>query len=533
MENQVQDFLNVLRQRRWQILLPALFTLSLGIAFAAIVPKKFLVNTRIELRESQLGEESATEREAIVAEMHIKHFIRVKSVIEKEAGLWPEYFELSPAKRADFILDVMDALEVFVNEKSKDRGSTFVDISYTDVNADRAERFLGELTSLWIDEVVERQLNAVKKEIEILRGDLLGALNELNEKSQQFSALARDLEIDPTQPVNAKFENRGDIVLRRLESNQERFDKEKIELEGLQAEVIELQDQLAKEPPTIEAPVNDSNEYDRELLRLAGEIKDWEEQQGRVTRANSRWAACQKEIDARLRQVKDIEILRDELAKQTATEPNPEYERLVTEISVLQGDIRHTYAVVESLREEGAELQRLSLARYEDYETLNRLAQENDLAWARVQQLQEARDTKEQELKVMQDAYGRPFDIAQEPEASEKPTEPNPGLIVAVALFLGLGLGLGSAVLAEFARNGFRSVHDLRNVMTVPVLGAVNSIVTRAESRRVRARRTLVGLSSVIVVGSILWVTVTWSLSPDRLPLGLVEAIDGLRKMML
>jgi hypothetical protein len=155
------------------------------------------------------------------------------------------------------------------------------------------------------------------------------------------------------------------------------------------------------------------------------------------------------------------------------------------------------------------------------------------VAWAKVQQKSGDLNLKEQQLKVMQDAYGRPFDIAQEPEASEKPTEPNPGLIVAVALFLGLGLGLGSAILAEFARNGFRSVHDLRNVMTVPVLGAVNSIVTRAESRRVRARRALVGLSSAVVVGSILWVTVTWSMDRDRLPLGLVEAIDGLRKMML
>ena len=47
---QLQDFLDVLRRRKWQVLLPALFVAALGAAFAVIVPKKYVVTTQVELR---------------------------------------------------------------------------------------------------------------------------------------------------------------------------------------------------------------------------------------------------------------------------------------------------------------------------------------------------------------------------------------------------------------------------------------------------------------------------------------------------
>ena len=52
--NQLQDFLHVLRKRRWQILLPAVFVTTLGGAFAVIIPKKYKLTTRIEISEQRL-----------------------------------------------------------------------------------------------------------------------------------------------------------------------------------------------------------------------------------------------------------------------------------------------------------------------------------------------------------------------------------------------------------------------------------------------------------------------------------------------
>lgn len=530
---QIQDFLNVLRQRRWQIVLPALFVLTLGVAFAIIVPKKYLVVTRIELRESPLGEESAPEREKFGAEYHVKHYQRVRGVIEGQPELWPEYFELPSTRRSDFIAGVMDDIEVIPLEKTKDRGSSFLDIAYTDTDPQRAERFLVELRDLWIEEVVARDLNAVGDELEVLRDELSLANKLWRKKKSEFNELAKQLGLDPTQPINAKFENRGDSILRQLDVSKEKRSTVDIELAGLTSELAELQEQLRKEPPTVLTETDSSALFEERILATQSLILEKEAEQERYTRLNSRYRRLQDEIDDLRRRLADAELLRDQAKAVSSVTPNPEYERLVKAISAQQVLIQSRVGVRASLDAEIAELERQSLARYQEYETLDRLASESELAWKEVEAKSTARDAKAVELRVRQEAYGRPFNIAQEPEASEEPTEPNPIVIVGVALFLGLGLGLVLAVLAEFARNGFRSVHDLRNVMNVPVLGAINAIVTRAEARRMRARRTVVALSSAIVLGSILWVTLTWHLAPERLPLKVVETIDGLREMML
>ena len=49
---QLQEFLQVLRKRRWQVLLPLSAVLTLGVCFAVIVPRKYIVTTQVELREN-------------------------------------------------------------------------------------------------------------------------------------------------------------------------------------------------------------------------------------------------------------------------------------------------------------------------------------------------------------------------------------------------------------------------------------------------------------------------------------------------
>ncbi|MBJ22806.1 MAG: hypothetical protein CL933_25630, partial [Deltaproteobacteria bacterium] len=49
---QLQEFLQVLKKRRWQALLPFGFILTLGVCFAIVVPRKYKVTTQVELREN-------------------------------------------------------------------------------------------------------------------------------------------------------------------------------------------------------------------------------------------------------------------------------------------------------------------------------------------------------------------------------------------------------------------------------------------------------------------------------------------------
>ena len=122
-----------------------------------------------------------------------------------------------------------------------------------------------------------------------------------------------------------------------------------------------------------------------------------------------------------------------------------------------------------------------------------------------------------------------PFSITQDVLEPSEPTEPNPWLIVAFALVAGLTLGLALALSAEYGRNCFRSVHDISRVLVVPVLGSINTIITRRELRLASARRILVGTSSILLIGSVVFVTWAWAKSPELLSTTVREKIELFR----
>ena len=197
--NQVQEVLGVLKKRRWQVILPAAFVLTFGVVFAVIVPKKYEVRTRVEIKESRNERDalfrnpqlSATGREINNAEHHIKNFVRVKKVIDSQGALWDTYINLSDAGRHDYLKTVIANLTVDVKQRLKNAGSTFVDITYTDVNGIRAERFLEALTYKWIQDVVQRDVDTLESERDILQNQVRAAERSWRELSQKFSDVTR------------------------------------------------------------------------------------------------------------------------------------------------------------------------------------------------------------------------------------------------------------------------------------------------------------------------------------------------------
>jgi hypothetical protein len=101
-----------------------------------------------------------------------------------------------------------------------------------------------------------------------------------------------------------------------------------------------------------------------------------------------------------------------------------------------------------------------------------------------------------------------------------------------VGIFLGLALGMGLAILSEYARSSYRTVADLATVMSVPVLGAIETIVTRKERRSLQLSRAMGGLSTALIVGSLGWVTYLWHSAPERLPLEVQDTIERLRSVL-
>ena len=113
-----------------------------------------------------------------------------------------------------------------------------------------------------------------------------------------------------------------------------------------------------------------------------------------------------------------------------------------------------------------------------------------------------------------------------------RPTEPDPILLTLFSVFAGLGLGLALAVVTEYSRNCFRSVHDITRVMAVPVLGTINTIVTRRQARARLLARTILGTTVFGFVGVVGLVTWAWANDQRLLSAGMVDSIEKLREAM-
>jgi len=210
---QVQEFVDILKRRKWQILLPAAVFLSLGIAIGVIIPKKYLVTTQVELREIFLGEGAAKAAAAQaegIAESAPQQILSPKRITEVlETLKWPEYLTLSKTEQAEYRSGVREDTSVTVPRKgTKDVGSSFVTIEYRDVDKERAQQLLKSLRETWITQVVERERTRYNVEY----SNLLERQSELDKEYRKLKREQQELltehDISPTQPAPGQNQQR-------------------------------------------------------------------------------------------------------------------------------------------------------------------------------------------------------------------------------------------------------------------------------------------------------------------------------------
>jgi len=136
---------------------------------------------------------------------------------------------------------------------------------------------------------------------------------------------------------------------------------------------------------------------------------------------------------------------------------------------------------------------------------------------------------KNNQYSVILGPHGNPFQVTREANPPEAPSAPNPYMIIAFSVIFGFGAGIAGTVLSEFTKNCFRSVQDISRVMVIPVLGCVNTIVTRAERRRRTLAHFLLGFSSLAFISTILFVTWAWATDVGLLSPEVRDAIDQFR----
>src|SRR5262245_29017354 len=105
---QAQEFVAILKKRRWQVALCTLYFASLGVVLGfTIMPRHWRAKTRIEVRQDQETEEYITN-----AQYFIPYYENLRDIVERQR--WADYLQLDDLERHEYLERLMEDVEVAV-----------------------------------------------------------------------------------------------------------------------------------------------------------------------------------------------------------------------------------------------------------------------------------------------------------------------------------------------------------------------------------------------------------------------------------
>jgi len=535
---QVEEFITILKKRKWQIALPAVFILALSMVLALIIPGKYVIESKLELRRQRIIVDSAnkevrnttTTSEAANAADHLKSYELVRRVLTDLA--WDEYANLrDPVLKREYIRNQVRAINAVTPAESKLNKSLFVTLSYKHVDPLKGVQFIEELVRSWIKDLTSRDVNTLRRE----RDDEQNAVESLRTKYQDAAMRVADFEKDmritsssrPDLPGFQRSADRFEQAIANVLVLKQSIESEKA---GKDAEMVDIMESLRTMEDTVARTVSE-RPSDRAAIAAGHQqdIDDLRAQQVGLTPQHSKFKRIQKKIEAL--EVKLFEVANSTETVIITTEAVPNEAKIVLEKrkATLELELKGLNASYDRLLLREAELESVMDERLRLQSQHEEAEHERDLYQEQLTEAKMLLHNKERELASQVRANMSPFHWTKRPTAPPDPTEPNPFLIIALGLVGGLAVGLGSSVVVEFSKNCFRNVGDVTAVVTLPVLGVVNEIVTSQERRSMRVRASVMVCSSVLMLTVIGWFTWAYTRNQELLPTTVLVQLEEFR----
>ncbi|MFT5051331.1 MAG: capsular polysaccharide biosynthesis protein [Chlamydiales bacterium] len=535
--SQVEEFLGVLLRRIWWICVPAAMLLAIGSAVAVVIPKKYVSTTRLMVRDALAdldgtNSERSSSREAQVAEHQIRSLRRVSAVLESLR--WPEYLELSRADQYEYVRTLQDRIEVDIPPMSRGTGQQVVSIEFSHTDPDHAFQFLDALQLRWKDEVLERGRSAEYRAYDQLKGAKEEKEKERERIYSQATELRKRYGIPPPSALVDALQGSGvgEPVFGLLRENRAELSDVQARVEILRGQIVTGEELLARMDDLVtQVDTDRGSNYRRQIKGKRDEILELQltRQERKYLPQHPAYRSIQDKIDVLEGQIKVLQSSETADIHVETWVPNKKKTDLAKQLEAQRRGLESNEAREIALIDKIAEQRDHSLEIHDVHAQLRQWEEDLYRIGAELEEIDLAYQRKERRVRWIDGPGGDPFEVLSKVNLPTKPTEPNPLLIVAFSLFLGLGLGLGLAILTEYRKNCFRSGHDLSRVMVVPVLGTVNTIITRAERMRRLFGRVVAAGATFGFVGMMAYVTWAWSSNPHLLSDQVIDAIEQFR----
>lgn len=489
------DYWEILKRRKWGMLLIAAVVMLLSASVALFLPSVYKSYSTIMIEEQHIPSDFVMTTVNTYAEQRVENikqrvmsFTQLWEIINQyklyskiRENLTPE--EVVAKMRSDVKVSTISA-EIFDRRTGRPSAVTtsFV-VAYEGKNPNAVLRVTDTLTTLFLQQNLEVRQKQITDTSDFLA-------NEAKRIAKDLSHIEEEVAEFKKQNINALPEL-FQVNMQGLNSTERTIEQLNGELRSLKERESYLNTQLTSISPNINT-VEEQNQTENVLrdlkLKLSHLSQSYTDEYPDIVSLKSQIAELEQQL-AKGNHGKSTASLgrpylpntSDELKRRLDLPDNPAYVTLSSNLASIQSDISSIKKQIQTFKD-----------RAEDYrKRIENTPKVEETYLALVNQREALRNKyidltqKHQEARVAQelekDQKGERFTLIEPARFPEKPFKPNRLAIVMIGCILAAGGSVGFAAFREYIDNSIRSAEELAFFTGARVLATVPKIITTKE----------------------------------------------------
>ena len=489
---EIGEYVDILKRRKWGLILPALIVMVLAGVVALSLPSIYKSTATILIEEQDIPADFVmttvtgyAEQRIQSTQQRIMSSTKLMEIVNR-FNLYQEYLdrwtteEVIKKMREDIQLDLI-SVDTIDRRTGRPTAATIAfTLSYEGKQASAVQRVTDTLVSLFLTENLQVRQRQTTETTEFLEEENQRVRVQLDELEKKISVFKEEYinSLPEMLQVNIRSLDNYESGVERI-GEQIRMLKER---EGY------LETQLASIPEMEDPQKERLRDLELELVNLKSKFTD---DYPDVKKVRGEIAEIKKRIT-------------EKAAMSDAQRGRPDNAAYIT----LASQLSSTRVEIKSLNQQKADL----TARAETYrqriENTPKIEQEyNSLVLDRNNTKAKYEDLlrKVMEANVAmgleKQQKGERFTLIDPARLPEKPYKPNRLAIILIGVVLGVGTGIGFAAFREFSDQAIHSPEGLSNVSSLPLLVSIPTIFTPMDRAKRRFKRLVWGVATLVGIG--------------------------------
>ncbi len=478
-----EDYLGILKRRRWQILLSVLIIPPLVLAASFVIPPRYVSQTLVLIQQQKVPDdfvkpvlsENLDARLAAMREQ-IMSRTRLQPIIEK-FGLFPN----EPTVDARLVA-MRKAIDVkpIESQMTRTNGLPGFFISFTGSSARVAQQVCGEITSMFLSENLRAREQSAQGTTDFLVGQLSDAKRSLDEQDARLAQFQRKYvgALPEQESSNLNMLTSLNTQLDAATQNLSRLQQEKTYLEALvgqQTNALDSLDNTGASPQVAGA----------ELQKLEAQAAELET---RYTPDHPDVVKIHRQIDAQKKML--AASTQSGKPKKAVQSNQPEFQKLQAQLGSLDEGIAAKKREQAGIQQQMNIYQARIAASPAVQEQYKQVTRDYQTALQFYNELLAKRNRSEMAMDLDRRQQGEQFLVMDPPNLPERPVFPNRIFFGIGGLAGGLAFGLLLSGYLEYRDQGLRNERDVLALTDLPTLASIPWIGSAEKSTGLRTRFT-------------------------------------------